>query len=169
MEAQPSYGPGEMQGIHDYRARLIARFEQLPTVFARTIAGIPEADWWLRRGPDGRNIHATMVHVRDLEVQAFLPRLRRILAETEPTLTAFPSHRWTDDEYDSTEPMEGLLADYARACDDSLALIRDLPQAGWARRGFHPPTGWRTAQWWVERALAHGLEHLTEIRAARIA
>ena len=166
MSAQ-TFGPGEVQGLFDYRARLIERFERLPTEFARAIAGIPEAEWWLRRAPDGRNVHAVMAHVRDLAVLAFLPRLRRILAETDPTLTAFASHRWSEADYDPTEPMEGLLADYARACDESIALMRGLTPAGWSRRGFHPPTGWRTAQWWVERALAHGLEHLPDMRAAR--
>jgi hypothetical protein len=165
-----------MSDLNEYRSRLIARFERLPAEFAQAIAAIPEAEWWLRRAPDlsgatfaGRTVHSLMAHTRDLEVQAYLPRLRRILAEDDPHLNAFPSHRWTEADYDATEPMEALLADYARAREEEVALLRGLPPAAWSRCGFHPPTGRRTFQWWVERALAHGHEHLADIRAARAA
>jgi hypothetical protein len=155
-----------MEQLVDYRTRLLHRFERLPAHLAEAIAAIPEAEWWLRRVPDSHNVHTLMAHVRDLESLAYLPRIRRILAEDEPKLEAFPSHRWSDPAYDPTEPMEGLLGDYARAREEEMALIRDLPSSGWSRAGCHPPTGRRTVQWWVERALAHGLEHLAEIRAA---
>ena len=158
-----------MQDLLDYRARLVERVERQPRAFAQAIAAMPEAEWWLRRAGDGRTVHALMAHTRDLEALAYLPRLRRILLEEAPTLPAFASHRWSEAEYDATEPMEAQLADYARAREEEVALIRDLAPAGWARSGFHPPTGRRTAQWWVERALAHGREHLAVIRAARVA
>lgn len=155
-----------MEQLVDYRTRLLHRFERLPADLAEAIAAIPEPEWWLRRVPDSRNVHALTAHLRDLESLAYLPRIRRILAEDEPALQAFPTHRWSDPAYDPTEPMEALLGDYARAREEEMALIRQLPPSGWSRAGFHPPTGRRTAQWWVERALAHGLEHLAEIRAA---
>ena len=158
-----------MEQLLDYRARLLERFERLPAEFARAIAAIPETEWWLRRAADGRSVHALMAHVRDLEALAYLPRLRRILAEDEPALQAFPSHRWSEADYDPTEPMEALLAEYARVREEEMELIWHLPPAGWSRAGFHPPTGRRTAQWWVERGLAHGLEHLGDMRTARIA
>jgi hypothetical protein len=157
-----------MQDLLDYRARLVERFGRQPSEFAQAIAALPEAEWWLRRGPDGRTVHALMAHTRDLEALAYLPRLRRILREDDPALPAFASHRWSEADYDATEPMEALLADFARAREEEVALVRDLAPAGWSRCGFHPPTGRRTAQWWVERALAHGREHLADIRAARV-
>ncbi|MBI3760311.1 MAG: DinB family protein [Chloroflexi bacterium] len=155
-----------MEQLLDYRARLLKRFESLPADFAQVIAAIPEAEWHRGRAPDGRTVHALMAHVRDLETLAFLPRLRRILTEEDPALEAFPSHRWSESGYDAGEPMDNLLADYARACEETLQLIRNLDSAGWSRAGFHAPNGQRTAQWWVERALTHGIGHLEEIRAA---
>jgi hypothetical protein len=167
-ESLKESGSMEMEQLLNYRVLLLARFERLPVDFAQTIAAIPEAEWWLRRISGGHTIHAVMAHVRDLETLAFLPRLRRILAEEGPALHSFGHHRWRDGEYDPTEPMEGLLADYAHAREEELALVRDLTPEGWSRRGFHPPSGWRTVQWWVERALTHGLEHLAEICMARV-
>jgi len=160
-----------MSDLNEYRARLLDRMERLPAQFAAVIAAMPEAEWWLRCAPGsggGHTVHNLMAHVRDVETLAYLPRLRRILAEDEPTMPSFGSHRWSQADYDATEPMEALLSDYARAREEEVALLRDLPVEGWSRCGFHPPTGRRTAQWWMERALAHGLEHLADMRAARI-
>jgi DinB superfamily len=156
-----------MPDMQEYRARMLERFEHLPGRFAFAIAAIPEAEWWLRRAADGRTVHSLMAHVRDVETQAYLPRLRRILSEDDPALPAMPSHRWSEADYDTTEPMEALLAQYAGAREEELNLLRGLSAAGWSRVGFHAPTGRRTLQWWVERSLAHGLEHLADIRAAR--
>jgi hypothetical protein len=157
-----------MEQLTGYRSKLLARFERQPADFAKAIAAIPETEWWLRRNPEGRTVHALMAHVRDLDVLAFLPRLRRILDEDGPALDAFANHRWRDPDYDPTEPMEVLLATYARAREEEMALVRELDSDGWSRRGFHLPSGWRSAQWWVERALVHGMEHLDEVRRARI-
>lgn len=153
--------------MFDYRERLLERFERLPAQFAQAIARLPETDWWLRRAADGRAVHEIMAHTRDVEVHAYLPRLQRILREDNPTLERLPSHDWSKADYDVTEPMESLLGQYAHAREEEVALVQNLGAAGWSRLGFHPPTGRRTAQWWVERALAHGLEHLGHIRAAR--
>jgi hypothetical protein len=157
-----------MEQLIEYRASLLRRFERLPADFAQTIAAIPETEWWLRRDAEGRTVHALMAHVRDLDALAFLPRIRRILVEEGPALEAFANHRWRDAVYDPTEPMESLLGDYARTREEEMALVRGLDSQGWSRRGFHPPSGWRSVQWWVERALVHGMQHLDEVRRTRI-
>lgn len=156
-----------MEQLHEYRARLLESLGQQPQQLADALAGVPEADWHRRRTPDGLTLHHLVSHLRDLEVLAHLPRLRRILAEDEPRLEAFPSHNWTDDDYDPTRPMTDILAEYALAREEALLLLRNLAPGDWSRLSFHPPSGRRTLQWWVERMWAHTYEHLAEIAAAR--
>ena len=176
-----------MEQLLDYRARLVARFEHLPADLADVIAGVPEAEWGLRRAPDGRSVYVLIAQLRDLETREYLPCLRRILSEDDPQLEGFSTHRPADVNppqsgifapqsgifapqsgiFDnSSEPMEALLAGYARAREEEMQLIREMPPSGWSRAGFDPPHGRRTVQWWVERALRHGLDHLAEIRVA---
>jgi hypothetical protein len=158
--------PPALDQLLDYRARLLALLEGQPTAFATAVASVPEAEWHQRRDGAGRTPHLAMAHVRDLEAQAYLPRIRRILAEDRPELTPFAHHEWSADDYDAAEPMTAILESWSRARTELLALVRPLDSAGWSRAGFHPPSGSRTLQWWVERAYAHAKEHLRALRGS---
>jgi hypothetical protein len=157
--AEPAYPPA-LDQLLDYRARLLARLEAQPAEFAASVARVPEGEWHARRDAGGRTIHLAAAHMRDLEVKAYLPRIRRILAEDRPELTPFAHHDWSVDGYQAGEPMTAILEDWSRARTELLALVRPLDSAGWSRAGFHPPSGNRTLQWWVERAYDHARGHL---------
>jgi hypothetical protein len=150
--------------LYDYRAQLLDRLESQPRELAAALAGVPEAEWRRRRLPEGRSPHLTAAHVRDLEALAFLPRIRRIVREDHPRLDAFPDHRWSEAQYDPEEKLAAILTGWAAARAELAALVRPLPHEAWSRLGFHPPSGSRTLQWWVERAYAHVDGHLKEIR-----
>ena len=128
------------------------------------INAVPVARQHQGRDEDGYTLHQILAHIRDLEVLAFVPRLRRILMEDNPALDAFPSHHWSDADYQSDEATDKILSDFSQAREAALALLRPLPPEGWNRAGFHPPSGPRTAQWWAERMYIHAQEHLEEIR-----
>jgi DinB superfamily len=153
--------------LFDYRTRLLARLESQPAEAAAMLAAFPEPEWYRPRGPDGRSLHQLAVHVRDVESMAFLPRLRRILNEERPELESFPSHDWTDDDYQPGEPMTHILAGWSQARAEVLDLLPTPAAAAWGRTGFHPPSGQRTLQWWAERIYDHARQHLLEGGAAR--
>lgn len=158
--------PPPVDLVLEYRAALLARLEQQPTDFVTAIAAIPAPGWHQQRSPDGRTVHLAAAHVRDLEVLAYLPHVRRILAEDHPTLTAEAHHTWSAANYDPAEPMTAILAAWSQARTELLAWLRPLPPAGWGRIGFHPPSGNRTSQWWVERAYGHVRGHLAAVQQA---
>jgi hypothetical protein len=146
-----------------YRAKLLAALEAQPLEFEALSAARPEPEWHTRRLADGATPHQIAVHVRDIDRLAFLPRFRRILAEANPRLEAFPSHRWSLDGYDPSEPLRRLLADFARSRAETLTVLRGMSDDDWSRAGFHPPSGPRTLQWWAERMYRHTHDHLAEI------
>jgi hypothetical protein len=164
--SEPEYPPA-LDQLLDYRARLVARLEQQPAELAAVVASVPEGEWHRRRDAAGRTIHLAGVHVRDLEAQAYLPRVRRILAADRPELTPFAHHDWSADDYEASEPMTAILQTWSQARAELLALVRPLDSAGWSRAGFHPPSGSRTLQWWVERAYGHARGHLQALRWVR--
>jgi hypothetical protein len=166
MEAREPVYPPALDQLLDYRARLLARLEAQPAEFAAVVGGMPADEWHTRRDVGGRTIHLAAAHVRDLEAQAYLPRIRRILAEDRPELTPFAHHDWSAADYEPSEPMTAILESWSRARTELLALVRPLDSAGWSRAGFHPPSGNRTLQWWVERAHGHGRGHLEALRGA---
>jgi hypothetical protein len=149
--------------LYDYRARLLARLESVVGEIGEAIAVIPERQWRTRRG-DGRSPHLILSSLCAVERLAYLPRLRRLIAEDLPTLKNFDPDRWQAGQYDPTIPMAALLADYAGLRESELQLLRALSPAGWARAGRHPAFGLRTVQWWAERILEHSMIHLRELR-----
>ena len=155
-----------MKQLLEYRALLLDRLARQPDELAGAVDAVSEAEWRQRRVEAGRTLHQLLAHVRDLEALAFLPRLRRVLAEDHPALEAFPSHHWSLEDYQPGEPAADILSGFARARAEALALLRPLPVEGWNRTGFHPPSGPRTAQWWAERMYVHAQEHLDEMRRA---
>lgn len=163
--SQPDSSPA-LDQLLDYRARLLRMLEEQPAEFGNLVATVPAEQWHERRDAGGRTMHLAAAHVRDLEALAFLPRIRRILDEDRPELQPFAHHDWSRADYDPAEPIDRLRATWARARGELLGLVRPLDSAGWSRAGFHPPSGSRTLQWWVERAFIHARDHLRDLRAA---
>jgi len=146
--------------LFDYRTRLLARLESQPAEVAAMLAAFPEPEWYRPRGAEGRSLHHLAAHVRNVESMAFLPRLRRILAEERPVLEPFPSHDWSDGDYQPDEPMTQILAGWSQARTEVLDVLPKPADAAWSRTGFHPPSGQRTLQWWAERIYDHARQHL---------
>ena len=155
-----------MKQLLEYRALLLDRLARQSGELTQALTPMPTAEQHHRRVEEGYTLHQILAHTRDLEVLAFVPRLRRILMEDHPTLDAFPSHHWSDADYQPDEATDKILNDFALTREAALAILRPLPTEGWNRTSFHPPSGPRTAQWWAERMYVHAQEHLDEIRLA---
>jgi hypothetical protein len=168
MSSTPApYPASGFEQLYDYRARLLDRLEQQPAEFAAVVAGFPEREWSQHRDELGRTLHQIVAHVRHLETLAFRPRIQNILTEENPELTAYPTHHFADGLYNPDEPMASILTEWSRARAEIVQWVRPLTPPDWGRLGFHPPSGARTLQWWVERTYSHAREHLDTIRAAR--
>ena len=148
----------------EYRAALVERFARQPAELAELTQSLPAAEWHARRVAEGDTLHQVAAHLRDIEILAFLPRFRRILTEDQPVLEPFPSEHWTADKYQPDEPLAKVIDEFVRARAEAVALMLPLASEDWGRTGFHPPSGWRTVQWWAERIYRHARGHIAEIR-----
>lgn len=156
---------GQLDQIYEYRARLLTRLAEQPAEFAELVALIPNAEWHNHRAPDGATLHQLAAHFRDAEGLAFWPRVQRILVEDFPHLDPFPHHRWSvEAQYRADEPVAAILASFTLTRADVVERLRPLDPDTWTRAGFHPPSGPRTLQFWVERLYTHARDHLAEIR-----
>lgn len=153
-----------MEQLYDYRACLLDRIESIVPELADAVAAIPEGRWHQPLTTGGRSPHAVVVHLRDVEREAYLARVRRLLSEESPELAAFDPLAWEAEHYNRGEPMTAVLADYAGLREAELQLLRPLPPPDWTRAGRHLTFGARTVLWWVERIAEHSIEHLRELR-----
>ncbi len=150
------------QEQHPWQA-LITRYAQQPAQlsdlaarFERALPGPApaEGEW---------SLHQVLVHTRDAEAQAYLPRLERILAEDMPVFVDFDAEMWMRECYDVSEPVDSVLADFAGTRSRGLALMAQLTPTDWLRRGQHPEVGSHLFAWWVARAVEHVEEHLADL------
>jgi hypothetical protein len=144
----------------DYRARLLERLEAVLPELADAIAAIPESRWHETSGPGGRSAHAVVAHLRDVEREAYLVRLRRLVAEDAPVFQSWTPPDWEINDYNPGEPLADILAEYAGLREAELQLLRPLSPAAWARAGRHTTLGRRTLQWWTERILEYAEDRL---------
>jgi len=149
----------------EYRARLLDRLEAVVPELADAMAAIPESRWPdpVRQG--GRSPHALVAHLRDMEREAYSPRLRRLLSEESPAFDPWDSPDWETEIYNPNEPLAQILADYAGLREAELQVLYALQPKEWSRTGRHFTLGRRSLQWWVERMLAYAEDSLSELRS----
>ena len=141
----------------------LARMARTADDLAAAIASASGAA--LARRPDGRNWAPTEVlcHVRDIE-ESFHARLQTLLAMDEPTLLPVEPDRWAiERQYLRNDPGEALMA-FRKRREESLALLRALKPAQWARAGLHATRGRMTVTDFVGLMAWHDDNHLDQIR-----
>ncbi len=150
--------------LHEYRQRLLELYAAQPGALRAAYAAIPPEARLRPLERDGWTPHQVLAHVRDVELQAFLPRIERILAEEDPALPDFDEGAWMEARYDPAEDHQAILEAFTKARARGSGLLRDLPPEGWNRCGRHPFFGRRTLQWWVEYAVSHAQDHISQLR-----
>lgn len=156
-----------MTELDEYRSRLIARYAGQAQELSGLIAGLPSESITRELEPGGWSAHQVLTHIRDVEAQAFVPRISRILEQNSPKLQSFDPEAWMDQHYDSQEAVGAILSEIQDLRSSASKLIQSLAGEDWNRTGVHPSFGTRTLQWWIEYAVSHFDEHLEQLTKSR--
>jgi len=152
-----------MDELLAYRQNLLVKLEEVVTELRQAATAIPTATWHMAPAPNQSTPHQVLAHLRAIESQAIVLRLRRILDETEPSLPLFDDDAWMAAHYDPTEPVQTILDDYARLRQQELSWLNNLPPTAWNRSARHPWWGVRALQWWVEQCLLTARQHIEQL------
>ena len=129
------------------------------------LAGADSAE--LDRAParDGWPVRQIVHHVADGDGNGYV-RLRRLLAEDNPTLPDYDEREWaTALRYDG--PIEPSLAFMKSARVASFGLLQVLSEDDWQRHGTHTERGTYTMSDWLVDYAEHPHIHADQIRRAR--
>jgi DinB superfamily len=155
-----------MTELAQYRSQLIERYASQAGELAGLVKDMPDDAVHRELEPGGWSAHQVLTHVRDVEAQAFVPRVSRILKEDMPRLPGFDPEVWMDEHYNAQEPADDILREIEALRAKGSGLIQPLDPSGWSRTGEHPSFGTRTLQWWIEYAVNHFDEHLEQLARA---
>jgi hypothetical protein len=106
-------------------------------------------------------------HLRDIEREGYLVRIRRILSENVPALEDLDGDRMAIERRYNELELAPAIAGFAAARAESLALLNGLPAEAWTRRA-HFADRIVDLQTLIEMMVDHDHGHLSSIRGVYV-
>jgi hypothetical protein len=129
------------------------------------LEGITEAELDRRPADGSWTAREVVHHLADSEAMAYI-RLRRLIAEDNPTIQGYDEPVWAQ-RLHYGRPIAASLAVLAGVRAASLELLESLSEAEFAREGTHSESGRYTVEGWLRIYTRHAAEHADQIRRAR--
>jgi carbonic anhydrase/acetyltransferase-like protein (isoleucine patch superfamily) len=125
-----------------------------------------EASFRAAPGPGRWSAHEVLCHLRDADLDVYLPRLERILLEEAPAIDYADMERWGEARgYAKTAPRAALDA-WRAARARLLARLAPLGPSEWERIAFHSLAGPFPLADQVRNWVEHDLSHRRQIAEA---
>jgi len=140
---------------------VLEQLSQTAALIAEVVASVPEGLIRVRSGPFA--LVEQVWHLADLEREGFLERIRRLLAEDDPYLPDFDGGRVAAEREYLKLDLAAALAAFTSAREETLRLLRAVPEGGWARSGQQEGVGRVTLGELPARIAAHDRSHFGEI------
>jgi hypothetical protein len=146
------------------REQLIRRYGEGPARLRAALATVPGPALQWRPAPGEWSAHEVVCHCADSETNAYA-RIRYLVAEPEPVVVGYDEAQWAVTLDYHAQPLEPALATVDAVRAGTLALLRRLPEAAWARVGRHTESGRYGAEDWLRIYAAHLEDHAAQIEA----
>ena len=147
------------------RAALLDRYRRGSARVQAALEGAPDAELDAVPADGGWTARQVVHHLADAETMS-ATRLRRLLAEEEPVIHAYPEEVFAARlRYD--RPITTSLAVIAVVRAASAELLDLLEEGDWERAGTHTEDGPYSVTTWLEIYAAHAEDHARQIAAAR--
>jgi len=148
------------------RTELIARYRSGHSVIAESLAGIDEAGLDARPADGGWTPREVVHHTADSEMTSAI-RLRRLIAEENPTIVGYDGDIFAERLHYADRPIEPALEAIAGARSTTAQILDRLTEVEWAGTGTHTESGSYGVERWLEIYALHCDEHADQIRRAR--
>ncbi|WP_165245033.1 DinB family protein [Paludisphaera soli] len=119
---------------------LIDRYALGPAILEYAVYGLSDQLVLARPGPGAWSIAELVAHLADSDVVAS-DRMKRVIAEPEPTLLAYDESAWNDRLDMQQAPIEQAVALFAANRRWTERILRHATEADFARYGMHTEKG----------------------------
>jgi len=142
----------------------------MPDRFAALFRELPRRHWhWLPKDWQGATDErfdavGQACHLRDIEIDGYRVRFARTLAEDRPDLVSLDGHRLAEErDYAGDDPLAAIAA-FRAARAETVARLRRLGTAEWARKATFAEYGEVTCRGLAHLLIGHDLQHLVWMR-----
>jgi hypothetical protein len=116
---------------------MIATLRGSPAALQGLLIEIPKSKWTKRPHPTEWCLTEVLCHLRDVEREVNLPRLQKILAETNPFVPGVDSDTWALQRAYIDQDGPQALQDFITTRMETLALLDNLNPVDWDRPVRH--------------------------------
>jgi FMN phosphatase YigB (HAD superfamily) len=129
-----------------------------------TLEDLPEAAWTRKPADGGWAITEIVCHLRDVEAEVHLPRLRALVETDNPFLSGADTDPWAAERNYRSQSGPQAVHDFIAARRQTRAFLDALPDSAWnrpARHAIFGPTHLAEIVGWM---LGHDRIHLEQLR-----
>jgi FMN phosphatase YigB (HAD superfamily) len=141
---------------------LLACLRATPAALATLTASISSDTWQRKPESDEWCLTEIVCHLRDVEREVNLPRLRKLLADENPFVAGEDTDRWAEERHYATQDGHQALVEFTEARKGTLGLLNSL-QAEWSRMARHAIFGPTTLQELMGFAAGHDRAHVQQV------
>jgi len=145
---------------------LLERFRRGPELVAVTLTGVFGDEEDFLPAPGKWSIRQIIAHLADSELVCG-HRFRQMIAEENPTMIAYDQDAWVKNlDYARRKPKQSLER-FRRLRTENYELLKDLPEATFARAGNHSERGPITLRDQLELLAQHAESHARQMQGVR--
>jgi FMN phosphatase YigB (HAD superfamily) len=108
-----------------------------PAGLSSLLSGTPSLDWSQQPQPDAWCLTEIACHLRDVEREVNLPRLRKIIQEDNPFIPGVDSDTWADERGYIDQDGPRAFEEFVAARIESLEILDQLGKTHWKRPVRH--------------------------------
>lgn len=145
----------------------LAVLRAAPAAIASLTDGLPAERWQCQPAPREWCLTEIMCHLRDVDREVHLARLRRVLDEENPFLPGEVTDRWVEERGCARQDGRLALQAFVTARKELLALLEGLAPAAWSRPARHAIFGPTTLLELVKFIAEHDRLHIQQVFKTR--
>jgi uncharacterized damage-inducible protein DinB len=145
---------------------LVQKYETGVAKLQQAIAGMSEADLKAAPIPGKWSTQQVIIHLADADV-VFAERIRRIVAEDNPTLTVWDENKFAERLFYHDQSVADAMGILDLTHKQTSRILRKMSEADWQRKGVHSHRGPQTVGDVLTYAVNHIEHHLKFIAEKR--
>ncbi|MBN1303577.1 MAG: DinB family protein [Anaerolineales bacterium] len=159
----------EFRPVVDTPAALEAQFRSIPAALSTMLRSLPPESWTSCPGEDEWSVTEIICHLRDVDRDVNLPRIKNILGNDNPFVPGINADAWADERSYKTQDGQQAWCDFFDARRELHQAVQGLTQSDWKRPARHAIFGPTTMLELVKFMAEHDRLHIRQMwRALQI-
>jgi HAD superfamily hydrolase (TIGR01549 family) len=155
--------PETMEPEYNQPAAMLPSLRATPAVLQTVCFGLTTQEWNNRPVPEEWCPTEILCHMRDVDREVNLARIKKVLTETNPFISGKDTDPWANERKYICQNGPEALQKFITARLELLSLLQDLPPESWQRRARHAILGPTSLAELVSIIAAHDRLHIQQM------